>query len=162
MWLRRRLFSELSLWRQAPAGSCGRFSNVEVTKLHAYADCQELRRCTITIVIGFRVRPWVTTQNSHTILANSHTCARDHGRELRLSSATAVVHNRCHRQTAAHAHARGKPCADFVSGLKGRNKTDPYHAIVQIDASLAGRKSIFSFSCVGDTLSMVVQPLGMR
>ena len=45
---------------------------------------------------------------------------------------------------------------------KGRNKTDPYHAIVQIDASLAGRKSIFSFSCVGDTLSMVVQPLGMR
>ena len=45
---------------------------------------------------------------------------------------------------------------------KARNKTDPYHAIVQIDASLAGRKSTFSFNCVGDTLSMTVQPLGMR
>jgi hypothetical protein len=45
---------------------------------------------------------------------------------------------------------------------KVRNKLDPYHAIVEIDASVAGRKSIFSFSCVGDTLSMVVQPLGMR
>jgi hypothetical protein len=45
---------------------------------------------------------------------------------------------------------------------KVRNKPDPYHAIVEIDASVAGRKSIFSFSCVGDTLSMVVQPLGMR
>jgi hypothetical protein len=45
---------------------------------------------------------------------------------------------------------------------KVRNKVDPYHAIVEIDASVAGRKSIFSFSCVGDTLSMVVQPLGMR
>jgi len=44
----------------------------------------------------------------------------------------------------------------------GRNKPDPYHGIVEIDASVAGRKSIFSFSCVGDTLSMVVQPLGMR
>jgi hypothetical protein len=45
---------------------------------------------------------------------------------------------------------------------KVRNKLDPYHAIVEIDASVAGRRSIFSFSCVGDTLSMVVQPLGMR
>jgi hypothetical protein len=45
---------------------------------------------------------------------------------------------------------------------KGRNKPDPYHAIVQIDASVAGHKSIYNFSCVGDTLSMVVQPLGMR
>jgi len=45
---------------------------------------------------------------------------------------------------------------------KGRNKPEPYHAIVEINGSVAGRKSIFSFSCVGDTLSMVVQPLGMR
>ena len=45
---------------------------------------------------------------------------------------------------------------------KGRNKPDPYHAIVQIDASVAGHKSTYNFSCVGDTLSMMVQPLGMR
>src|SRR5262245_61518232 len=45
---------------------------------------------------------------------------------------------------------------------KVRNRVDPNHAIVEIDASVAGRKSIFSFSCVGDNLSMVVQPLGMR
>ena len=61
------------------------------------------------------------------------------------------------------AQDRGKPCADVVPGApKGRGKQDPYHAIVEIDVSVAGRKSIFSFSCVGDTLSMVVQPLGMR
>jgi hypothetical protein len=45
---------------------------------------------------------------------------------------------------------------------QGRNKQHPYHAMVEIDTSLAGAKTTHSFFCTGDTVSMSVLPVGMR
>ena len=43
-----------------------------------------------------------------------------------------------------------------------QEKLKLYHAMVEIDTSLAGQTSTYVFNCIRQGLSTVIQPLGMR